>query len=205
MNTNEINPHIRYARTYKLFNIPQWVSVCYDCRLFYITNASGSVQIDSKTVELLGNVAIYLPPKTKYKFNLALDGAVDITVLDFDLVNDYSYIKNSLGTATLSTYVEELSPEYDLPNPFSRPIVKNTESIHQILSECVKSYLYGEGYYLEVASAYLKLALFDLLKPKREFSEGSRLCKKVIAYIAENQCFWFFHVIAYQYRYFKGI
>ena len=40
----ELNPHIRYAKIHETsFRMDNNINICYDCRIFYFRNLSGSI------------------------------------------------------------------------------------------------------------------------------------------------------------------
>ena len=60
MKLHELNPHIRYARIQNTSLADKHtVRVCYDARLFFFENATGSVRIGKTTYKIGNNTTIY--------------------------------------------------------------------------------------------------------------------------------------------------
>ena len=66
MDISNLNPFIRYAVTHKDIRINNVLpSICYDCRLFYFDNVTGTITANKKyTVE--NKTAVFLPPESEY-------------------------------------------------------------------------------------------------------------------------------------------
>ena len=54
MKISDINPNIRYARVHRTyFRTKKDINKCYDCRIFFFNNATGSVTINEKKYNIL--------------------------------------------------------------------------------------------------------------------------------------------------------
>lgn len=187
MEISELNPHIRYAR------IHQWhlhsgkeFSICYDCRIFFFENTGGSITANGIKYDISNSTAIYLPPLSKYRFDLLNSKNTQIIILDFDLVNDYSDLKSSIGTATESNFNPDKVLNYPIPELLSQPIVKQMPQIRQALMQCTDNFLQMNSFYRESSSALLKLCLIEFIRRNDKNSAYSKLCEQVLAYIHEN-------------------
>ena len=182
----ETNPHIRYARVHKTaFNYRKDVSKCYDCRIFYFEQASGSIIINGTKYNVSSNLAVYVPPATTYRFEVVFDNSTKIAILDFDLVTKFAHISSSLGTATPETFNENIMPKYKLPPELSKPIVKILPNVLNKINEIAENFVFKVGPYKERSSALLKLCLLQFVSETTE-KERSTLCKKVLTYVQEN-------------------
>ncbi len=185
MNFIKLNPFVRYANMHAFLKNSKERSVCYDCRLFYIIHGRGSININDKNYLISGNEVIFLPPETKYRFSLNSSSQVNICVLNFDLVDNYSNYQKSLGTPTEDVFDPNLTLKYQLLDEFSQAIVlKNAFSVRRHVEKCVNLFVQKTPYYLEEASSRAKLALLETL---RESKNGEYpIIQKVIDYIKEN-------------------
>jgi len=183
---SDINPHIRYAQIHFAYDKARPVSVCYDCRFFFIENASGHVFInDTKYNFSIGDV-IYLPPRTKYYFKFDENENLKIIILDFDLVNDFSSIEESLGTATLQSFVPEISPQYEINEHLCAPIIKHMPHVRASLTQCTDNFLKKINFYREHSSALLKLCILELIRHNISDSPYGQLCEKVVDFIHKH-------------------
>jgi len=187
MNLSELNPHIRYARLhYTHLDNRREFSVCYDCRLFFVENGEGYILANGNKYNISNGTAIYLPPQTKYRFSFLKDENFKIIIMDFDLIDNYSHMKESLGTATEDSFTEEKVIKYPLHELLSNPIVKTMPKISATLTQCTENFLLRGNFYRETSSALLKLCLLEIIRNNSQKSSYSKLCEKVLLYIYEN-------------------
>ncbi len=186
MTISDLNPHIRYARIHKTYyHMRNYVSICYDCRLFFFENIIGNIIVNEKKYNILNKTAIYLPPKTEYKFNIEYKENARLIIFDFDLVNDYSHIKSALGTATKQDFDKSKVLKYSIPSELSEPIIRLIPQIDRMLVKCTDDFLLKTPFYRENSSALLKLCLLEFIRQNSK-NEHSDLCKNVLSYIHEN-------------------
>lgn len=186
MKASDINPHIRYARVHKAyFYSRKEMSKCYDCRIFFFDNITGNVIVNERKYNILNKTAIFLPPASEYKFTVDFKENAKIIVLDFDLINDYEYLKSSLGTATQSSFDKSLSPEYELLPELSKPIIRLMPQIDRMLTQCTENFILKNPLYRENSSALLKLCLLEFIRQSSRHTH-SKLCENVLSYIHEN-------------------
>lgn len=185
MNTSFLNPHIRYARAHQIhFNTAKATNMCYDCRFFFFKNTCGAIFVENEKYNVSSNTAVYLPPKSKYTFEVDYNEKSVVYVIDFDLVSDYNHITHSLGTTTVNSFKEELSPKYELISGFEKPIAKELPTLLDYAKASVDSFVIKGDAFRETASAYLKLCLIELgLKRSATYSN---LCRNAIELVREN-------------------
>lgn len=182
----ELNPFIRYARTQKNINPSrQQESVCYDCRVFYFENISGTIFIGQKQYELEDKTAVYLPPETAYRFRVFLGENARIIVLNFDLTQENEKLNDSLGTASVQNFNPAKVPFYTLPEQLSQPIIKHIPHAEGTLMQCVGNFLQRPPFYRESASAILKLFLLDLIK-NTTMNGHTDICKVILSYVHDH-------------------
>lgn len=186
MNLNDLNPYIRYARVhYPPYNRKNSDSICYDARFFYIEATSGSVFANGKEYRISDATAIYLPPRTRYRFLLDHTDESRIYTLDFDLISAFSDIDASLGTATAQTFDPSVSPQYEIFAALSVPLIRVLPELRASAVTCVDIYSSHMHLGRERASAYLKLCLLELLSEGEKCSL-SPLCRAIVSYVQEN-------------------
>ena len=187
MEISQLNPHIRYARLhYMRLDNGQDFSVCYDCRLFFVESAEGYLIANGNKYKISNGTAIYFPPQTKYRFKFFNDKNFKIIVMDFDLINDFAYLKSSLGTVSEKNFSPEKVLRYPIHEALSKPIVKPLPQICTTLRQCTENFLLKGSFYRESSSALLKLCLLELMRNSSRSSNYSKLCEDVINYIYEN-------------------
>ena len=185
MNLVKLNPFIRYANLHTRLSPNKKLSVCYDCRLFYIAQGKGSIVVNGKTYLFSGNEAIFLPPESRYRFSLNGENEFSIYVLNFDLVDEFSSYSKSLSTPSENEFDPNLVLRYTLPQKFENAIMlKKAFSVRKHIEKCVDLFLQKTPYYREESSAHVKQALLELLREK-EVGEYP-LVQKVIDHIKEN-------------------
>ena len=188
MKISDINPHIRYARLHRSFSFPSNKnSVCYDCRVFYIEGASGFVIANGVKYQIESTLALYLPPETRYRFNIKKkNDDFKVIIMDFDLVNTFCHLKDSLSTATEDTFDRSIVPRYQIPPELCAPIAKQFLNIKQYLVQCTDQFLSGKSFFRETASAFLKLCLLEFIKKNQASAAHAGLCERVICFVQEN-------------------
>ena len=187
MQLNSLNPFVRYARTHTYYAPTKKDNVCYDCRLFYVSHGEGTLIANQTAHPVNSNTVIFLPPKTRYHFNFQSPDTVSIFVLNFDLTDAFCQYDKSLGTATESNFQPNKVLTYPLPNEFSNPLVQaNGISLRNHVAKCIELFLQKELYNRQTASAYLKLALIDMLREQQGGVGEYKLAKSVIEYVRDH-------------------
>lgn len=186
MKLSDINPHIRYASVHYYHVKKPFDSICYDCRLFFIKEGIGYVVANGSEYQFRNNTALYFPAGTKYHFYLDKNCSSFISiVINFDLVNTFSHLEKSLGTAAEKNYIPEKLITYPMPQEFASVISKRLSSASPLLDKCCEQFLHQNPLYRETSSALLKLCLIDLVKKSEQSQESSRVLP-VLNYIHEN-------------------
>ena len=181
----EVNPHIRYAVTHRsTFKARRELSICYDARVFYFEDIEGSITVNGVKYPITNKTAIYLPPLSRYIFNIKCGANSVVYVVNFDLTTEYEHLRSSLGTATVSDFDEALSPKYEPAEEFLQPIVKQLPGVAPLIANCLSIYLHGGNLHAERASAALKLVLLELID--RENKVRSPICERVISCVEKN-------------------
>ena len=187
MKIEQLNPFIRYASLHQAYHPQKENSICYDCRVFYVLQGDGTFFANGESYKVSHGFCAYLPPQTQYRFVFSNPTDVKIYVLNFDLSNEFSYLSKSLSTATESTFNKDKVLNYTLPIEFSQPIVQqNALSVSEYVANCTEVVLHKTEFYKHFASAFLKLALINLLRYKGDKKGDYKLIKSVQEYIRSN-------------------
>ena len=185
MDFYEINPHVRYAvKHVSNFKARRELSICYDARVFYFENINGSVTVNGEKHTITDKTAIYLPPLSRYIFNIKSKEKSVVYVVNFDLTTEYSHLKFSLGTAVVRDFNPEITPKYSLPEEFSLPIVRILPTISDSIGDFVTLYLKESRFSFERLSAMMKLMLIEFVDTDNALR--SPLCEKVIRCVENN-------------------
>lgn len=186
MNLYELNPHIRYARVHKTaVSLKHEVRICYDCRMFYFDEVSGTITINGEDHKIANKTAIYLPPETQYIFRVHFNENGKAIVMDFDLTAKHASVTSSFGTATLSSFDPERVPSYELPEKLSAPIIRSVPQLDPPLSQSCDHFLLQQPFFREKASALLKMCLLEMIEANLQ-SNRSKLCEEVLTYIHDH-------------------
>lgn len=184
MEIPSLNPHIRHARAYTDFPIRSLESRCYDCRLFFFREGSGYVNVENEKYDFSSGTVLFLPAGTRYRFYMS-EGKADYLIFNFDLVSDFSHLKNSLGTAHPDLFEVEKMPIYPMPPEFSRPIVQAAPQLFETLGKCAQDFLLKPPYYRDVCSARLKRCLLELLLVE-EAMPTAAVVRQITDYVHEH-------------------
>jgi len=165
MTLAELNPHIRFIGYHTVTNTPCESSICYDCRIFYITKGAGYVIFDNKhKVVLYKNNIMFFPPNTKYKFfNSSKNEIFKLLTIDLDLTTEYVYKVESLGTASESTFSKEKLSHCETPDILKSIIICDyipEASNYLLISE--QLFNKKELNYRAFVSSYIKLSLIHM-------------------------------------------
>lgn len=172
MAISTLNPHIRFAKEAVGYAIAPQNRRCYDCRLFFVTQGSGALDIEGKEYNISINTAIFLPPAASYRFELQ-GQKLNLLIFNFDLVCDHAGLKKSLGTAKEGEFDPEKVPQYPIPAEFSAPIILKMPQLYESLKKCTDDFLTAPPFYREVCSARLKRCLLELLRSEQTEPESA--------------------------------
>jgi len=183
LDISALNPFVRYARGHYNLKVKNSWSICYDCRLFFIRQGMGSIFVNGKEYNFFENLAIFLPPGSKYRFMPAQDcGPLSVLVFNFDLVDDYSHWVQSLGTASEESFQPQRMPVYPITEEFSGEILQTAPQLYDLLQGTVSDFLTKAPYFRELASATVKQCLLHLLREQTD-TANTHITNPVTAFI----------------------
>jgi len=186
MKIAEINPHIRFAEqiTYSILNRTVYVR---DCRLIYILDGAGELNINNNSYKLEKNTLFYCPWGTKYK--IIPENDLVLYVLNFDFSQNYSDIVTSLSMDLDEDYPEPLEKviieDSSILNCFM--VLKDVPDFKKPIGDIVNEFIAKKLFFRENTSAMLKAFLVKLHRRNTGISESSQdKINKVIEYINQN-------------------
>jgi len=186
MTVSDLNPFIRYARKHSTsISMKRDISICYDCRIFFFDNVTGTIRIGQKEYPLQDKSAVYLPPETAYRFSLFFKEDAKVIVFDFDLSQENNHLRDSLGTASAKDFDKSHVPNYSLPEQLNAPTIKFMPQAERVLMQCVDQFLYKNPYYREISSATLKLFLLDMIRHNAP-NDQTEVSKNILSYIHQH-------------------
>lgn len=186
MKISDINPHIRYASVHYYYVNKPFDSICYDCRLFFIKEGKGHVVANGREYSFSNNTALFFPGGTKYHFypDKSIRSFISI-VINFDLINTFSHLSKSLGTAAEKDFCQEKLVTYSMPTEFNTILSRQLPLAAPLLDKCCEEFLVQSPLYREISSALLKLSLLDLVRECDQNQESTRVLP-VLDYIHKH-------------------
>lgn len=147
--------------------------------------ADGYLIINGDKYKISNNSAVFIPPVSKYKFDFNNRDEYETIVFNFDLFQTHAHLKDSFNTATEKSFVPENSPQYDIPDEFSSPIISDSTVGGELLWQCVDEFVTRKRLYRENTSALLKSFLIELLRENAAHG-SSKLVSDIVDFIKEN-------------------
>ena len=186
MKLAELNPHIRYIGIHTVENTPHESSICYDCRIFYVTQGTGYVLFDNKHKVIISkNNIMFFPPNTKYKFLTSTSNEIfKLLTVDFDLTTEHISKVKSLGTASESTFSKEKISRCKTPDVLRSIIM--CDHIPEAANFLLKSeqlFIKKELDYRAFVSSYIKLSLIHICHGMSASHKVSEVITSVKEYI----------------------
>lgn len=186
MKPSDINPHIRYFSIHHTHINRPFDSICYDCRLFFVKKGEGIISVNNVEYHYTNNTILFFPPGTRYHFHINKDCCeIALIVVNFDLVNDFSHLTKSLGTASVQNFHPEQVLRYELPKEYDTVLIKNIPNLSDPLTRCADEFLMQNNLYREASSAILKLCLIEMIR-YNSLEEDMKKVTPILNYIHAN-------------------
>ncbi|MBE7043719.1 MAG: helix-turn-helix domain-containing protein [Ruminococcaceae bacterium] len=186
MKIAEINPHIRFAEqiTYSILNRTVYVR---DCRLIYILDGAGELNINNNSYKLEKNTLFYCPWGTTY--NIIPKGNLVLYVINFDFTQNFSDIVTPLSMELDENDSEALEKtmidDSNLLNCFM--VLKDASDFKNQIGDMISEYTAKRLYYKETASTILKSLIIKLHRKNTGIPENSQdKINNVIDFINSN-------------------
>lgn len=142
---HQITPFVRYAYKYYLNPSDKLVS-SIDCRLFYIHNGNGYIEVDSKKYQFSQNTLFFWQAGTRYK--IICETPTQLTSVNFDLTDERMNLTEPFSTVEIKEQITVNVPRInfeDYPCLNGCIFLKDCESLEKkfrsIVSEMVNSNL----------------------------------------------------------------
>ncbi|MBE6727453.1 MAG: helix-turn-helix transcriptional regulator [Ruminococcaceae bacterium] len=177
----EISPFIRFANEVVIPKRKK-SAYCADCRLIFITDGEGRVNINNKNFDFKAGSLLFWQPKTLYRF--IFKSCVKAFVIDFDLFYNGKNSKEIIPLLERDSsefkQTEFLVYNFSDSSALNSPIVINNafflqEKINQIVIEFKKQSSFG----IANACAYLKLSISKISESIVLKEKASEITKKI--------------------------
>lgn len=189
----EISPFIRYA--FRMTFLPKTDTyTSLDCRLFYIHNGEGSIEIEGITHHFHNATGTLLlwQPNTRYRF--ICDTPIDVTTINFDYTDERSEIIKYFDPILLKSHNADIANKdnidfEDCPSLNTPIVLHNASSVIPYLETVVAEHALKQPFHNAKISGALKSCIADVVRMNAAPSLTSMATKKldiVIQYIHEN-------------------
>ena len=183
----DINPFIRTAFT--LSKPPLDIRViCADCRLFYVFEGCGQLQVEDKTIEFKKDSLYLWKSGTKYRWDFSKNNIPRLAIINFDYDQKYRHIQTPLELIT-NDRTENILPcntfsEIDLLN--DAVILENANIFRSDVMEIMKSYECTAPFSKELAEINLKKLIIKIVQHITESSHSVSKLSPILDYIHRN-------------------
>lgn len=174
---SEINPFIRYAKTYILLPHISF-RAAPDCRIFFVVDAekTGLMQIGTENYPLKTNSLFFISANTPYKFTV--NGVTKVISINFDFTqyrtNEITPFETLHASRTSNKNQSNIELFIDY-TPFNEHIVlENADSQLDLLNKILKEYSMTKPHYREASSAMLKLLLIKIVNTRERILRHSQ-------------------------------
>ena len=184
MKLSEVNPYIRDAEIQNAILEGEKERYAYDHRLFYVLENSGEIIIEGKTLKIIPDTAIIIPPVVGYRFC----GKLKVALLNFDMTRLAEDKKSPICPPVKELFSSSLVFDLTLLDGFEGyKIISDAVFIKERLLDIVRVWNDGGTYSDSETSCALKSILISLEKhgQKRPI-ERETLCSKIQGYIRLN-------------------
>lgn len=185
MKLSDINPFVRIAYEYAWNSQISRTLYAYDCRFYYIHKGNGALYVGNKKYNAKRGKLFYIPMGSSYRFDLSEDAY--LYVINFDMVNDFAYIKEPIGNVPVGGNNSPEKPDYELPEKLSKVIWNRTWRLFENVKRCVDEFTTMGPYYREFTSGILKTSLIDLIKEyELDTDDDFNIASKALLYARHN-------------------
>lgn len=187
MIAKDINPFIRTA--FILSKPPIDILVtCADCRLFYVLEGSGRLQIGDRVIEFKKDSLFLWKSGTKYKWDFSKNNILRLSIINFDYDQSYRHIQTPIDLITDNNTENFLNyasfSETDLLN--DAIILENASLFRSDVMEIMKNYENTTPLSKELAETNLKKLIINVIQHITENSHSVTKLSPILEYIHEN-------------------
>lgn len=187
MKTENINPHIRFAMTFR-YPIKETPLVAYDARLYYITKGKGTLTASNKTLEFEEGCVLFVPAGTPYLFSS--DENIYCICLNFDFTKSNSKIEDSIFPTDIEVFDPEnicdkvVFEEHPILNEAT--VFKSQQALREKFEKIELEFISKKHLYREIASAELKGIISELLRSSISGHSIDEKINRVLAFVQEH-------------------
>ena len=181
--TLEFLPFVRAALEYEW--IPKKKDIFYanDCKFFIVQKGSADLYVDGEKFELTECSQMYIPMGSSYR--LENGTPLQVYMINFDFVPDFSHIKDPLGN-TEGTSNPEL-PHYKLPEYFDKAMTTHSALIFEYIKACLDEFITRGPFWRDLCSSILKQGLIRFLREYLiHFDTKTPIANKALVYARKN-------------------
>ena len=187
MIAKDINPFIRTA--FILSKPPIDILVtCADCRLFYVLEGSGRLQIGDRVIEFKKDSLFLWKSGTKYKWDFSKNNILRLSIINFDYDQSYRHIQTPIDLITDNNTENFLNyasfSETDLLN--DAIILENASLFRSDVMEIMKNYENTTPLSKELAETNLKKLIIKVIQHITENSHSVTKLSPILDYIHKN-------------------
>ena len=190
----KICPFIRYARIINIKANNSFKNVkSYDCRLFYVLDGKGSINVLSNSYEMSSGSLIIWQPDNEYSINPDINNDFNLIGINFDYTFDMSNLNTPIPPSKVELFDNKSILIYNFTDTkyLNKPLFfNNINIIEPELLEIVKEYKNKKIYYEKKISGILLNIITTLLRKQAiSFSivkNSENIINNIIDYIHIN-------------------
>ncbi len=187
MTIEQINPHIRFAMTFK-YPLKESPLIAYDSHIYYIVKGSGSITAGGKTELFKEGCVINIPAGVEYLF--ASDGDVICTSINYDYTKSNSSAENAIFPVEVFEFkfekISEVACFEDYPVLNGVAVFSYAEALKEKFEKIEAEFVSQKRLFREAASLELGEILIELLRMNISGTETDRKINMVLLYIRNH-------------------
>ncbi|MBQ9070836.1 MAG: helix-turn-helix domain-containing protein [Clostridia bacterium] len=188
MTVEHINPHVRFAMTFK-YHIRNAAYVAYDAHMYYIISGKGSVLTNGvKKLRFEEGCVVIIPAGTPYLFSS--DEEVKCVSVNFDYTKSNLKSEKPIFPAEEAEFDSEkicdrvFFDDYDVLNESA--VFESCDFLKEKFEKMESELTAKRNLYKEIASAELKSIITELLRINNSSSATDRKIASIMNYIREH-------------------
>ena len=185
MTRSRINPYVRFASVLTTSQRKFKTTRNYDCRIFFMINAVGSIEYGGSEYKLSPNDIVYFPPASRYRLTITNDNA-KLYLLGFDLTVENSHTKVFFTSVQEDEFDEKRVISCELPTELQKPMVCHAPALRDKLGICCSELAHRGMCSDEIVSGQLKVCLGELIRQSLVSDGESRITGAAISHIMNN-------------------
>ena len=181
----EFNPFVRFARRISFHEMTDQTRCAPDCRVFFIHEGSGFLQVSGQHHSLLPGTLVYIPAYTPYR--LSCPRGQQLTAVNFDFTQARSARTAPFPPTVTPSEAKDSGPTDVLLPELTAPIfIDDWISAQRVMAQLCRLFLEMPLFYRDIASATWKLFLIDMIK--NSLSPAQSSAEKAVTYLRRHCC-----------------